>query len=112
MTIPKIQDAFTGWETDITLVTISQVIDDRGISIDTETPINFRGVIQPLSPEQLKVKPEGKRSWNSWQVHTHIDLNLSTGDKVIYLGKSYEVEALLDYSLNNYYEYHLLKDYE
>lgn len=112
MTIPKIQHALNGWKTDIILIKIAQTIDARGIVSNAETPIAFRGVVQPLSAKQLSAKPEGKRSWKSWQIHTDIDIGLSTNDKVSYLGDSYEVEALLDYSLNNYYEYHLLKDYE
>jgi hypothetical protein len=112
MAIPKIQHALNGWKTNITLIRLSQSINDDGILEDVETPISFKGVVQPLTAKSLKVKPEGKRSWQSWQIHTDIDVGISTGDKVNYLGKIYEVEAYLDYSLNNYYEYHLLKDYE
>ncbi len=112
MTIPKIQNALTGWKTSITLIAISQSINSDGISEDVENPVSFEGVVQPLSAEQLKAKPEGKRSWDSLQIHTDIDIGLTTGDKVNYNNKIYEVEALLDYRLNNYFEYHLLKDYE
>lgn len=112
MTIPKIQNAFDGWKTDIILTKVTQSIDGRGIMTETESPNKYQVVIQPLSPEKLKNNSSGKRSWGNWQIHTDIDLKLSTGDRVKYLGKTYEVEAMLDYSLNNYYEYHLLKDYE
>ena len=112
MTIPKIQQAFNGWESEIVLVKVSGSPDSRGILAETETQIIFKGVIQPLSMEQQKALPEGKRSWQNWQLHTRIEQSLTTGDKVIYLGKRYEVIARDDYSLNGYFEYNLLKDYE
>lgn len=112
MTIPKIQSALNGWESRITFVAITQTIDNRGIASDTPTTYRFKGVIQPLKPEQLQAKPEGKRSWKAWQVHTRTKLSFNTGDKIQYLNKTYEVEANNDYNLNGYYEYHLLKDYE
>jgi len=112
MTIPKIQQALNGWESEITLIKNSQSIDGDGILIETETSIIFQGVIQPLSMEQQKALPEGKRSWQNWQLHTKIQQNLTNGDKVIYLNKRYEVIARGDYSLNGYFEYNLLKDYE
>lgn len=111
MTIPKIQNALTGWESEIILVKNSQSIDSEGILAEVETQIIFQGVIQPLKPEQNKARPEGKRSWESWQVHTKTQQDLTTGDKVIYLSNRYEVEAKADYSLSGFFEYHLLRDY-
>ena len=113
MTIPKIQSALNGWESRITLSSVvSQTIDDRGIKQDVLASFKFKGVIQPLSPEQMSHRPAGDRSWQNWQIHTRTKLTFQTGDQVTYLGKSYKIEAKLDYELNNYYEYHLLKKYE
>ncbi len=111
MTIPKIQQALNGWESEISLVKNVQSIDSDGILIETTTTIIFQGVVQPLKPEQNKASPEGKRSWEGWQVHTRTQQSLTTGDKVVYLGNNYEVEARLNYEINGYFEYHLLKDY-
>lgn len=112
MTIPKIQNSLTGWESEITLIKIVDSIDDDGLKVETETQIVFQGVIQPFKPEQNQVKAEGKRSWESWQVHTKTEQSLTTGDKVIYLDQRFEVEAKSNYEINGYFEYHLLKDYE
>ena len=35
-----------------------------------------RGSIQPFGPQQLKIKPEGERSWNWQMLHTTPDIAL------------------------------------
>ena len=72
---------------------------------------NFRGVWQPLNFEQLRLKPEGERSWKWFWCHTPIDLELKTDDVIIYLGTQYRVMGAKDYSLNGFYEYELVEDF-
>jgi hypothetical protein len=112
MPIPKIQSALNGWETNITLIKISQAIDSKGIRQDTETQINFKGVVQPLKVQESKASELGKRAWQSWMIHTRIAQELNTDDKVLYKGKRYTVIAFNDFELNNYFEYHLIRSYE
>lgn len=109
--IPQITSALNGWQQDITLITITQSVVDYE-TVNTESSITFKGVVQPLSPEQLKILPTEQRSWKNLQIHTKINLSLSTNDKVTYNGLTYKILAVNDYSAYNYYEYHLIEDYE
>lgn len=111
MPIPKIQVALNGWESPITLVKItSSLVDYEKVTVRTE--INFQGVVQPLTAEALQLKPLETRSWEWLMIHTRTSTEIFTGDLIEYNGNEYKVMFENDYSLNNYYEYHLVKNYE
>jgi len=111
MPIPKIQFALNGWESPITMIKVTQSIVDY-VTVETKESISFKGVIQPLTAEALQVKPLEQRSWEWLMIHTRINIELQTNDLIEYEGKQYKVMFEKNYSLNNYYEYHLVKNYE
>ena len=110
--MPQMFGAFQGWKVKFTLVKISQQNIDGDI-LNVETKISYQGVVQPLNPEAIQLKPEGQRSWEWLQVHVITDKenNLVVNDRVIYDNKPYKVMFVKNYKLNNYIEYHLLEDY-
>lgn len=112
-TMPQMGAAFSGWQNTVTLNKIVQV-NNRGDITDQDQSVPFEGVVQPLSPEQVQLKPEGQRSWEWLQLHVFAgeDTNLQTNDRVIFNTRRFKVMAVKDYSLNNYVEYHLLQDYQ
>lgn len=110
--MPNMYNTLTGWEVPLTLVKITQSVEEGDV-VKTEEEVNFLGVWQPLREEQLELKPEGQRSWEWIWIHCKTGfLNLQTQDKVIFLNKRYKVMSVKDYSLNGFLEYHLVRDYE
>lgn len=110
--MPQMDTALTEWEVPLTLVKITQDIVE-GDLVTTETQINFQGVWQPLSAEQLQLLPEGQRSWENCWLHARASqLNLETASKVIFNGKRYKITQKKDYGLNGFVEYMLIRDYE
>lgn len=109
--IPRIQVALNGWESTITLIKISQAIVDFQ-TVNSKSALIFKGVVQPLSPKQLVIKPISERSWEWLMIHTKTRLAVSTNDLIKYKDKKYKIMLQNDYSLNGYYEYHLVKNYE
>ena len=110
--MPNMRNTLSGWENPLTLVKITQNVVDGDV-IQTETPINFMGVWQPLRDEQLQFKPEGQRSWSWYWIHAKAGtLNLQTQDKIIFQSKRYKVMSVKDYSLNGYIEYEVVLDYQ
>lgn len=110
--MPQMNAAFSGWMKKISLVVITQQ-QINGFMKDIESAVTFQGTIQPFSDKQLMLKPEGERAWMWYQIHAIAgQLNLDTNDKIIYDGVRYKVMALRDYSLNNYIEYHVIRDYQ
>ena len=109
--MPKMGLAFNGWQNTITLKIITQTVTN-GLITQQEVTKTFKGVIQPLSPKEINLKPEGQRAFAWLQIHCFSgDLNLNVNDRIFYNNKTYKLMAILDYSLNNYIEYHLTEDF-
>lgn len=110
--MPNMANTLSGWESPLTLIKITQNVVEGDV-IQTETPINFMGVWQPLRDEQLQFKPEGQRSWSWYWIHAKSGtLNLQTQDKIKFQGKRYKVMSVKDYSLDGFIEYEVILDYQ
>jgi hypothetical protein len=111
MPIPQIQSAFNGWESPITMVKLtSSIVDYEKVSVREE--IKFKGVVQPLTPEALKLKPLESRSWEWLMIHCKDGTAISTNDLIEFEGQEFKVEFRNRYKLNGFFEYHLVKNYE
>ena len=109
--MPNMASTLNGWEVPLSLIKVIQDVSE-GDLVTTEKQINFMGVWQPFSMEQLALLPEGQRSWSHYWVHTKDKIDLKTADKIKFKGKPYKVIEKKDYSLNGFYEYHIVEDYE
>lgn len=111
--MPQMHAAFSGWIANVRLAKRTQSVDGFGNVTDQDIYISFRGTIQPLSPRQIALKPEGQRSWTWLQIHClATSLDLRPNDRISWNGAIYKVMALLDYSLNGFIEYHLVRDFQ
>ena len=81
-------------------------------AVETASPINFQGVIQPFTERQLLLKPEGQRAWTWFWLHADPVLTLKVDDVVLFKGIQTRVMARKDYVLYGYVEYHLVQDWE
>ena len=109
--MPQMNSTLFGWEQALELVKVVQSIIEGDLSTQ-EIKIDFRGVVQPLRDEQLSLLPEGQRSWEWLWIHAVAGtLNLETGDKIKFQGKTYKITSKKDYSLNGYIEYQMVRDY-
>ena len=110
--MPNMANTLSGWESPLTLIKITQNVVEGDV-VQTETPISFMGVWQPLRDEQLQFKPEGQRSWSWYWIHAKSGtLNLQTQDKIKFQGKRYKVMSVKDYSLDGFIEYEVILDYQ
>lgn len=80
-------------------------------AVETGTPINFRGLIQPSTDRKLAMLPEGQRSWTWLELHAETVLQLQTDDVVLYQGVQTRVMTRKDYSLYGYNHYTLVQDW-
>lgn len=110
--MPQMNAVFNGWTIRITFDVITQTIVN-GFTVDTPKQVTVDAVWQPLSPEQIALKPDGQRSWEWIQLHVRgKELVFATNDIVTRNGVKYKVMAVKDYTLNNYSEYHLIRNYQ
>lgn len=112
---PIMGAAMAGWQNALRFIKITQTIID-GIVKDSRSTVNFQGVVQPLEPRKLYLKPEGQRSWTWLQVHAAVGpglkIELSPNDRVDWSGDVFKVMNEYNYSQNGYIEYHLVKDFQ
>lgn len=110
--MPQMGLAFSGWMKSVTLLKVTQTVSLGDVENSLEE-ICFLGVIQPLGAKSIALKPEGQRAWQWLQIHcVSSDLDLNVNDRIQFCGVNYKIMAKNDYSLNNYIEYHAVKDYE
>jgi hypothetical protein len=110
--MPRIQSALSGWGIPMLVYKVWQTIVD-GDKVKQREPVDFMGTWQPLNEEVLTLKPEGLRNWAWYDMHDYTStLNLKINDEMEYAGDMYKVQAVKDYRLNGYVEYHLVKDYK
>ena len=111
-TLPRPQLGINLWSQGSQATVITQTIDEYGNVTDNSSLFNFDGVIQPLKPEEIKLKDEGQWSWDWYWFHTKPNVNLKTNDRVVYKGVEYKIMAVKDYSDYGHIEYHCIKDWQ
>lgn len=110
--MPQISAAFAGWTTTIKLIRQTESVVNGLVQV-VQTPMTFKGTLQPLSARAIELKPEGQRSWTWLQLHCLATSSiLIPGDRVQWNNEIYKVMEQNDYSLNGYVEYHLARDYQ
>ena len=99
-------EAFADWDLGITLRVVTKDIVDGQIEEDEKADVCFQGVLQPIPPQKLLVKPEGQRGWRWWMLHTtqYLDLDMQIIDEH---GKLFRVMNSSDWQNAGYYAYEL-----
>jgi hypothetical protein len=80
-------------------------------ALETQTPINTQGILQPFTARQLFLKAEGQRAWTWFTLHALPTLVLEVDDVVMYKGVQTRVMSRKDYSLYGFVEYELVQDW-
>ncbi len=111
-TLPRPQLGINMWSQGSQAQVVTQVVDEYGNVTNQKSFFNFDGVIQPLDPEEIKVKEEGQWSWDWYWFHTKENVQLKTNDVVIYRGHEYKIMAKKDYGDYGHIEYHCIKDWQ
>lgn len=110
--LPRPQLGINMWSQNARAKVISQIVDANGNVTNKISFFNFDGVIQPLKPEEIKVKEEAQWSWDWYWFHTLQDVKLKTNDRVFYKNVEYKIMAVKDYSDYGHIEYHCIKDWQ
>lgn len=109
---PQVNDVINGWEFECLTNKRKQELVN-GIITYKDYYIKLKGVIQPLKPEDVALKPEEQRSWAWYQIHVKSSYTRLLNDQIIYIDKHpYKVMANKDYSRNGYIEYHIIEFYD
>lgn len=103
---PDMMDALSGFGKTLQFSVISKTVVDYEVSETNADIDNFIGVAQPITPQQLRIKPEGQRSWKWWTLWTKKRLKV---DDVIKDStcRQYRVVEIEDWSDAGYFKYEL-----
>lgn len=96
----------------LTFKQITKTVDATFQVIETATSLQFQGVVQPFTAQQLRMKSEGQRLWKWSTIHALPVLSLKPDDVLIdQAGVQYRVMGKKDYSAYGYQEYEIIEDY-
>lgn len=109
--MPQMEEAFNSWDFVIELKRIDSAVDEFGRVTNTYRRLRFQGVIQPMSPEALMLKPEAQRGYEWLQIHVGKGKKqpLEVGDVIDVDDVEYRVNARINYTRNGYIEYHCVR---
>lgn len=110
--LPYPQLGLNMWSQSAKAFLISQEVDTFGNVEDISTPFDMASVIQPLRPEEVKLKPEGQWAWPWYWFHTKPNVKLLQNDRIIYKNEKYKIMTVKDYSDYGHIEYHCIKDWQ
>ena len=109
--LPNVSTALDNWFQNISFVKIVKSVINGRVS-EVETVIEFRGVWQPMSSQELERKTEGQRDWRWFTIHSDVDIELKPDDKIIYKNREFRVIKKDDYEIYGYYKYDVVEGYE
>ncbi len=109
-TVPDVSGALKDWFQPMVFETVVKTTVGFQV-VEAGTEINFMGVLQPMSPRQLALKPEGQRAWTWLTLHADPVLTLKVDEVVTYLGRQTRVMSRKNYELYGFIEYTLAQDW-
>lgn len=108
--LPNVSGGMRNWFLPIVFTCIKkEVINFK--EVETHENISFKGVMQPMKPQELQFKPEGQRDWKWHVCHTEVGTPFNLDDVVLYNGVKYRVLSKADFSKYGYLKYDLVEDY-
>lgn len=112
--LPNMSQTIKPWFLNITLEIVERVMVGADFEIDWETKevINTKGVVQPPTPRDLKILPEGAWAWDWLTIHCLPEVQIDTNQFVRYDGKVYKIMSKKDWRKYGYIKYTLLEAFK
>lgn len=108
--VPNMRDTLSGWMRPLGLsLVMTQIVNFRAEQV--ERPLEAVGNDQPMSAQQLALKPEGQRAWKWRVIWTTTDLRLKPDDVIIRKGQRYRVMGFTDWEDAGFFKYEVVNDY-
>ena len=109
--LPQVGEVLPSWFQPLTFDLVTKVVVDYEVQEGIQT-ITTQGVRQPMSAQQLAIRPEGQRAWKWETIHCLPDVKLKVDDIIIFDGVKYRVMERWNWAEYGYLEYHICQAYE
>lgn len=110
-TLPNVADVLPDWFQRLRFDIITKSLIDYEVE-EVIVPVDTYGVRQPMSAQQLAIKPEGQRAWKWETIHCLPDVPLRIDDIVVFDNQKYRVMQKWDWSEYGYCQYEICQAYE
>ena len=108
--LPNVYNSLLNWYQKMTLKRIEKkVIDAKEVEI--ETSFNSLGLIEPMKPQEISMKPYGQRAWK-WNNLFTTTADFRVEDVIDFRGTRFRVLNKIDFSIYGYFKYELVEDYD
>lgn len=108
--VPDVSGALQNYFQKMTFVLLQKTVNGFQ-AVEDSLPIEFWATLQPFTPRQLMLKPEGQRAWTWFTLHAEPGVVLKVDDVVQYLDKQFRVMAQTDFRLYGYVLFELVQDW-
>lgn len=108
--LPQMGEVLPSWFQTMTFDLVTKSLADYEVKETLQT-ITTQGVRQPMSAQQLSIKPEGQRAWRWETLHCLPNVQLKVDDIVIFDGVKYRVMQRWNWAEYGYLEYHICEAY-
>ena len=109
--LPQVGEVLPGWFQPLVFDIITKSLVNYEVE-EVIIHINTQGVRQPMSAQQLSIKPEGQRAWKWQTIHCLPNVPLKVDDIVVFGNQKYRVKEKWDWSEYGYQEAHICQAYE
>ena len=109
--LPQVGEVLPGWFQPLTFDIITKSLVNYELE-EVIIPVKTQGVRQPMSAQQLAIKPEGQRAWKWETIHCLPDVPLKIDDIVVFGNKRYRVVEKWDWSEYGYCQYEICQGYD
>lgn len=109
--LPQVGEVLPSWFQPLTFDIITKSLVDYEVQ-EVIVPVSTQGVRQPMTAQQIAIKPEGQRAWRWETLHCLPNVPLRIDDIVVFGEKRYRVMQKWDWSEYGYYEFHICEAYE
>lgn len=109
--LPQMGEVLPSWFQTMTFDVVTKSVVDYEVEEVLQT-ITTQGVRQPMSAQQLSIKPEGQRAWRWETLHCLPDVKLKVDDIVIFDGIKYRVMQRWNWAEYGYIQYEICEAYQ
>jgi hypothetical protein len=109
--LPSMRGTMRGWTRPLVISLIRKQLVNYEVSEANAVTIQTTGVLQPLAPEKLKLKPEGERSW-VWKTLHCAFADMQTDDVAILFGVRYRVMEKTSFADYGFAKYEMVEDFQ
>lgn len=108
--LPQVDEVLPDWFQPLTFDIITKSLINYELQ-EVIVSVKTQGVRQPMTAQQLSIKPEGQRAWKWETIHCLPNVPLKIDDIVVFGNQKYRVMQKWDWSEYGYQEVHICQGY-